>query len=75
MQTRVAQYYLSAGGIVLVEVQVQLFVCILNHRYLVIDSDVGLLEYSYYHQFLYPIIQLQAWPHALSYEFYRCFSI
>ena len=43
---RVAQYYLSAGGIVLVEVQAQLFVCIINHRYLVIDRDAGLLDYS-----------------------------
>ena len=46
-----SQYYLSAGGIVLVEVQAQLFVCILNHRYLVIDRDAGLLDYSYCHQF------------------------
>ena len=43
---RVAQYYLSAGSIVLVEVQAQLFVCILNHRYLVIDRDAGLLDYT-----------------------------
>ena len=54
---RVAQYYLSAGDIVLVEVQAQLFVCILNNRYLVIDRDAGLLDYSYCHQFLYPMIQ------------------
>ena len=43
---RVTQYYLSAGGIVLAEVQAQLLVCIINHRYLVIDRDAGLLDYS-----------------------------